>query len=102
MNNFRTYQLSVQFYRECQTLKLPYHLKNQLLRAASSSSLNLIEGSANLCLRDKKRFYEIAYGSIKESMAALDLAGGQYRQKYFPLADSIAAHIYKLIKSLGP
>ena len=44
MKNFRTYQLSIQFYRATSKAPVPGHLRNQLLRAASSFTLNLGEG----------------------------------------------------------
>ncbi len=46
MKNFKTYQLSVSLYKACTALRLPSHLKNQLLRASSSIPLNLADGGA--------------------------------------------------------
>jgi hypothetical protein len=46
LKNFRTYQLSINFYQLCRQTSLPAFLKNQLLRASSSISLNLAEGSS--------------------------------------------------------
>ena len=43
--NFRTYQLSVEYYHHAIDLQLPRHLKDQMARAASSVTLNLAEGS---------------------------------------------------------
>jgi hypothetical protein len=40
LKNFKTYQLSIQFYQACEKLKLPRHLKDQLVRASSSVALN--------------------------------------------------------------
>ena len=36
--NFKSYQKSIQFYRSCQELKMPYHLKEQLNRASASAN----------------------------------------------------------------
>ena len=41
LDKFKTFQLSVKFYKVCLTLKMPSHLRDQLLRASSSISLNL-------------------------------------------------------------
>ena len=73
LKNFRTYQLSLGFYQSCQQTRLPGFLKNQLLRAASSISLNLAEASAKPMGADRTRFYRIAFGSLRECQAVLDL-----------------------------
>jgi four helix bundle protein len=73
LKNFRAYQLSVGFYQSCQKTRLPGFLKNQLLRASSSISLNLAEGSAKPVGKDRLRFYLIAFGSLRECQAVLDL-----------------------------
>lgn len=41
LKQFKTYQLSTQFYQACVKLKLPRHLRDQLLRASSFITLNL-------------------------------------------------------------
>jgi four helix bundle protein len=99
LHNFRSYQLAVQFYRQAKGLKLPYHLKDQFLRAASSVALNLSEGSAKETVKDRRRFYRIALGSIRECQAVIDLAS--------PTADHLeqsltllAKHVFKLCKAL--
>ena len=71
---FRTYQAAIRFYRECEGLKMPYRLRDQLLRAASSIVLNLAEGSAKESEKDRLRFYRIALGSLRECQAAPSLA----------------------------
>ena len=47
LKNFRTLDLAVAFYRQVTGLKLPHHLKDQLLRASSSIALNLAEHAAS-------------------------------------------------------
>ena len=74
MKTLRVYQLSVQFYRECQSLSIAAHLKNQLLRAASSITLNISEGYGKSTRADRKHYWQISFGSIRESQAILDLA----------------------------
>lgn len=46
----------------------------QIRRAAISAHLNLAEGSSRKSLAKRKRFYEIARGSIIEIDTALDIA----------------------------
>lgn len=95
LHKFKTFQLATQFYQLCQLVKLPHHLKDQLLRASSSVALNLCEGSGKKSLKDKKRFYNIAYGSIRECQGLLIIAQVQ-DAKLIDLADHIGACIYKL------
>ena len=100
MRNFRTYKLAVEFYRLCQTVCLPRHLRDQLARASSSVALNLAEGYGRNSRGDKIKFYSIALGSIRESQAILDLAP-KHCSNVDTLLDSLAAHTYKLIKVMG-
>jgi four helix bundle protein len=97
--NFRTYSLSVQLYHECSNLKLPHHLKDQLLRASSSIALNLAEGRGKRTPKDQRRFFDIAFGSVREVQSVLDLANA--KDDIVILADKTAAHLYKLIQFLS-
>jgi four helix bundle protein len=99
MKNFRTYHLAVEFYHSCLKLKLPRHLRDQLQRASSSVALNLAEGSGRRTLKDQQHFYRIAFASLRECQAVLDLASIK-ESKEISLADKLAAHTYKLIKAL--
>ena len=98
LENFRTYQLSIGFYKECKKVKLPYYLCNQLLRAASSVTLNLAEGSTKPTKKDQRKFYHIAFASLREVQSIIDL-----EEKSLSLikkdADVLAAHLYKLCRS---
>ena len=98
--NFRTYQVAVEFYRTAKTLQLPRHLKDQLNRASSSIVLNLAEGSARHTKADQKRFFCIAFGSLRESQAILDLSVNT-PEELINCADKLAAHIYKLIQAVS-
>jgi four helix bundle protein len=73
MKTFRTLELAVEFYTMARKLKVSSHHKDQLARASSSISLNLSEGNAKLSTKDKKRFYEIAFGSLRECQIILRL-----------------------------
>ena len=46
----------------------------QIRRAALSAHLNIAEGSSRKSESERKRFYEIARGSVIEIDAALDIA----------------------------
>jgi four helix bundle protein len=97
LENFRTYQLAVQLHKDCKTRPLPHYLKDQLLRASSSVALNLAEGSARSTIKDRKRFYTMAFASLREVQALIDL-----EESLEPLkanADSLGAHLYKLVRN---
>ena len=100
MKHFRTYSLAVEFYRQAVALRYPRYLKDQLARAASSVVLNLAEGWGRAGAADRRRFFNIAFGSLRECQAILDLTAEPAvaaREK----ADVLAAHLFKLIKVCG-
>lgn len=99
MKNFKTYNLATELFSQCRELKLPYFLKDQILRSSSSVALNLAEGSGKGTKKDKRRFYQIAFGSLKETRSVLDLANIKDKQ-LLELADKTTAHLYKLLKAL--
>ena len=102
LQNFRTFNLSVQFYKSCQKIKLPSHLKNQLDRASSSISLNLAEGYGKASFRDQRKFFQISMGSLRECQAILILAGFEINSIEHKQADHVGACLYKLINSRPP
>ena len=95
LKNFRTYQIAVEFYRQVRTLKLSAHLKDQLSRAAASAALNTAEGAGRSSRADQARFFDIAYASIKEAQAVLDLAFDPNCVAAVT-ADRLAAHLFRL------
>lgn len=98
-NNFRSYQVAIQVFKQARTLQLPAYLKDQMLRAASSAVLNLAEGSGKDSPLDRRRFYQIALGSTREVQSILDLADSvppALREQ----ADHLGACIYKLCRAL--
>jgi four helix bundle protein len=97
-SNFRTYQLSLQLYRSLKDKKLPAALKDQILRASSSVCLNLSEGSAKPTVRDRQRFYAIAFGSLREVQTLIELEPESLGAAA-ALADQTAAHLFKLTRS---
>jgi four helix bundle protein len=76
------FSISKAFVLECyrQTKSFPseerYALTQQIRRAALSVHLNIAEGCTRKSEVERKRFYEIARGSIIEIDAALDIAVG--------------------------
>jgi len=74
------YTVARQFVKECYiaTNHFPadekYVLTQQIKRAALSAHLNIAEGSSRKSETERKRFYEIARGSLIEVDAALDIA----------------------------
>ena len=94
-----TYQLAVTVYKNARGLSLPYHLKEQLLRASCSVVLNLAEGRGRSTNKDQKRFFQIAFGSIREVQAIFDLSDNLPNELKINL-DYLAASTYKLIKSI--
>ena len=98
LKNFKAYQMSVEFYHVCASMKLPRYLKDQLNRASSSISLNLAEGSAKFSKKDKVRFYQIAFGSLRECQAVLDLADKGFHKER-QMADELWACLYRLCHS---
>jgi len=96
LQNFRSYHAAVSFYRQCEQHRCPTHLRDQLLRAASSIALNLAEGSAKPTARDRAKFYAIALGSLRECQAVLALttpAAATTQQ-----ADQLGAMLYRLTR----
>ena len=79
MLQLRSFHLAVQFYQHAEGLKLPHHLKEQLLRAASSVALNLSEGTGKLSKKDRCRFFQIALGSVRECQAIQSLGTEGFR-----------------------
>src|SRR3954465_12092912 len=96
LQNFRAYDLSIEFYRDCKQVKLPYFLRDQLLRAASSIPLNLSEGSAKPSRKDRLRYYKIAFGSLRGCQAIVHL---EELENLKARAKLLGAMLYKLTRS---
>ena len=96
MKKFKTYQLAIQFYQKSNSLKLRGPIKNQFQRALLSIVLNLAEGSAKSSNRERRKFYEISLGSLREIQAILTLIN---HQRLMEEADTLGAYLYKLCKN---
>ena len=94
--NFRTYQIAVQFYQKASTLKLRNPLKDQYDRALLSIVLNLSEGSAKPTAKDRRKFYYIAFASLREVQTLLQITDNR---SLLTDSDILAAHLYKLTRN---
>lgn len=101
MKTFRTLELAIEFHELVQTIEVQGYLRDQLFRAAASISLNLSEGNAKRFPKEKKRFYEMAYGSIQECKTALRLMKA-VDPSVQDTADKLGAFIFNLLKSEIP
>ena len=76
---FEVYKLAGEIILECYQLmtQLPkdekYNLIQQIKRASLSVKLNIAEGASRKSIAERKRFYEIARGSLVELDSALDV-----------------------------
>jgi len=96
--SFRTLELSAKFFHQTEALGLNGNLKDQLSRAASSISLNLAEGNAKPSEKEKRRYYQTAYASLKECESIFRLAKIENKEKIKD-ADYLGACLYKLTKA---
>jgi len=99
MQNFRTYQLAKVLYLETRKLRLRGAVRDQLERAALSIATNLAEGSGKIGEKDRRRFFQIAMGSLRETQALLDITESHEAAK---LADQLGASLYRLLRNPGP
>ena len=83
-----------------------YGATSQLRRAALLVVLNYIEGFARNKRAVKKNFWEISYGSLKESQYLLDFSreenyiSEQECKQIIVVADEIGAMLWRAIQSL--
>jgi four helix bundle protein len=95
LSKFNVYTTAVEFYRTTRTLGVPYHLRNQLDRAASSIVLNIAEGAGRRTFAEKRRFYDIALGSARECYAIIDLCP-RASEKHRKDIDAVCAMLTRL------
>ncbi len=98
VKTFRTLELAIEFYGMVENLSLSGNLRDQLLRAASSISLNLSEGNAKRSVKEKKRFYQTAYASAQECKVILKLAKAQDKT-VIDTVDKLSAWTFNLLNS---
>ena len=100
MLHLRSFHLAVQFYEQARGIKLPHHLKDQLLRAASSVALNLSEGTGKLSKKDRCRFFQIALGSVRECQAIQSLEPHSFNTQSSESLNRLGGSIYLLIRNM--
>lgn len=98
MQTFKTLDLAINFYGMVEELKVSGNLRDQLLRAASSISLNLSEGNARGTAKDKRNFFQNAYASLRECQTVIKLLKIE-DEALVKLADQLGAYLYKLVNS---
>jgi four helix bundle protein len=99
LKNFRCYQKSLEFYWSCVELDCVDHLREQLLRASSSITLNLAEGTAKPTMKDRSRYYFMALGSVRECEAIFALARLPNDSPLIKQIDELAKVVFQLCKS---
>ncbi len=98
MKTFRTLELAIEFYGLVESATITGHLRDQILRAASSISLNLSEGNAKSSVKEKKRFYQMSYASLQECKTIITLLKSE-DEEIIKKSDHLGACLYKLMKS---
>ena len=93
MRNFHALDLAIELYRDCEKLKLKNPIKDQLLRASLSISLNISEGSGRRTPRDRARFYSIALGSLRETQTLIKIIGNKDLEQAY---DRLGALVFGL------
>ncbi len=85
-----------------------YGVTSQLRRAAVSVILNYIEGFARIKKNVKRNFWEISYGSLKESKYLLHFSlvenyvSIEEYQKALKISEEIGAMLWRSLESLQP
>jgi four helix bundle protein len=96
LGTFVTYQHAVSLHRLILKLSFPIYLRDQVLRSSSSIALNVAEGHGKLTAPDKRKYYSIALGSLRETSAALELSGLEVSAEMKSLIDQLGACLWRL------
>lgn len=89
---------ATELYWQCESLKLREPIKGQLLRASLSIALNLTEGSGRIHQKDRRRFYSIAMGSLRETQCLVRILRNESLEKEY---DFLGGLIFGLIRKSG-
>lgn len=98
MLEFRSLKEATELYKLAKGTRLPSFMRDQLLRASSSVALNLSEGNARRTSKDRRRFFNIAYASVREVQTICKLEG---LTKLERKADALGGMIYCLNRKLS-
>ncbi len=96
LGSFITYQHAVSLHRLILKLTLPTYFRDQILRSSSSIALNLAEGYGKLTPADRRKYFSIALGSLRETSAALDLIEYEVSAEMKSLIDQLGACLWRL------
>jgi four helix bundle protein len=111
--NLTVYKVARQIVKECYKISyiLPseerFNLIQQIRRAGLSIALNIAEGASRKSALERKRFYEIARGSVIEIDTALEVSIDleYFNEEQFknvkPLLNSCFSMLSKMIKTLS-
>ncbi len=97
MQKLRCLNEATELYRMVKEVRLQPFMRDQLLRATSSIALNLSEGNARRTLKDKRKFFNIAYASTREVQTICALEG---LDEIFRKADLVGGMVYCLCRKL--
>ena len=77
-------------------------VKDHLDRASTSIALNIAEGNGKYALKDRCRFFDIAYASAIESLAGLDIlvAKGKLTPEQIPAGKERLQGIVRMLMGL--
>src|SRR5688572_21395096 len=69
LKNFKTYNLAREYYLGCSKLELKGAIRDQLSRASLSIVLNIAEATGKPTMKDQRKFFGTALGSLRDSKA---------------------------------
>lgn len=98
--NFQALELAIELHKMLNHIYLPLYQRDQLNRASQSIALNLSEGAARFTINEKRRFYRMAFGSLREAQTIIRLADIR-DNRILETADKLGAKIYRLLQSLN-
>lgn len=99
MKNFRTYDVAFELYKESQKIRIRNPaIRDQFERASLSVLNNLAEGSGKFTAKDRRKYYSIALGSLREMQCMLQILAAPSAMKS---ADQLGGMIYRLVQNPG-